>query len=161
MNKDLLLSVALTAAVGGFVASLDVLAVPVRQNATGICQGALPAFDTQIRKRPLAVRNEGTQGAFVSCSLSGEEDVAHDFAQFVFTNSTGAEATVGCTVVTGRAVFDTMYYPRSVDIPAGGTHSIAISFDNATDMANLVNSSCLLPPGVQLDYIRIDSVDAP
>ncbi|HST45355.1 MAG TPA: hypothetical protein VLK29_09045, partial [Luteimonas sp.] len=40
-----------------------------RQNATGLCQAALPAYDGLIRKRPVAIRNEGDAAAFVSCSL--------------------------------------------------------------------------------------------
>src|SRR5690606_32531403 len=29
------------------------------------CQGALPVFETQIRKRPLAIQNEGSASTFV------------------------------------------------------------------------------------------------
>ena len=39
------------------------------QNAVGNCNGALPGFEGALRKRPLAIANEGTSSAFVSCTL--------------------------------------------------------------------------------------------
>jgi len=38
-------------------------------NAVGRCQGALPNYEGAIRKRPLAVQNEGTGSAFVTCAF--------------------------------------------------------------------------------------------
>lgn len=133
-----------------------------RQNAAGMCQGALPAFDTQIRKRPLAIRNEGTQPAFVSCSLPATNGQMHSSVEIIFANSNAAPASVNCTVVTGRANFSTppQYYTLPTLVlqanqPGGRLHT----FDNAVDAANTVNVSCNIPAGVSLDYIRWDSVD--
>ncbi len=44
-------------------------AVSMAANATAFCQTALPVFDGNVRKRPLAVTNEGTSNAFISCSI--------------------------------------------------------------------------------------------
>ena len=133
-----------------------------RQNASGMCQGALPAFDTQIRKRPLGIRNEGTQRAFVSCSLPATQGQEHTLVEILFENSNAASASVNCTVVTGRANFSTapQYYTLpTLALPAKSASGMAHYFDNAVDPANTVNVSCNLPAGVSLDYIRWDSVD--
>lgn len=150
----------LLAASLGMAAPGNALAETTRQNATGMCQGALPAFDTQIRKRPLAVRNEGTQGAFVSCSLAGIDGEVHRSVEIVFTNSTAATAQINCTVVSGRTLGPApQYYTRTVSAPAGLFAGIVHYFDTAVDPANMINVSCQLPPGTSLDYIRYDSVD--
>src|SRR5690554_342572 len=62
------LAVALLAA--GALAPQPAAALRVVAQATAICQGALPAFETQIRKRPLALQNEGEANAFVTCSFN-------------------------------------------------------------------------------------------
>jgi serine/threonine protein kinase len=51
------------------------------------------------------------------------------------------------------------YYPATVNISAGELSGIVLTFDNAVDPANMINTSCVLPPGVSLDYIRHDSID--
>lgn len=43
-------------------------------NASAHCQAALPVFDGLIRKRPLAVVNEGQAGAFVTCAIPMQGD---------------------------------------------------------------------------------------
>lgn len=160
MKPVIATTVALFAAVLGVAASGDASAEITRQNATGICQGALPAFDTQIRKRPLAVRNEGSQTAFVSCSLAGTDGEVHRSVELVFTNATAAEAQINCTIVSGRTVGPApQYYPQSVSVPAGTVRGILHTFNRSVDPANMINASCQLPPGTSLDYIRYDSDD--
>ncbi len=67
---------ALVLAIGASFASFDAQAVTQNRrfqaNATSYCQAALPAFEGAIRKRPLAVQNEGTTNAFVTCSFTME-----------------------------------------------------------------------------------------
>lgn len=68
----------LAAATAG-VASTASAATALREkvsNATGVCQAALPAFDGLVRKRPLAVQNESTGHAFVTCSLTTDTIVS-------------------------------------------------------------------------------------
>lgn len=160
MRNSIVTSAALLAAGLGMAAPGNALAEITRQNATGMCQGALPAFDTQIRKRPLAVRNEGTQGAFVSCSLAGTAGEVHSSVEIVFTNSSAATAQINCTVVSGRTLGPApQYYTHTVSAPAGLVSGFVHYFDTAVDPANMINVSCQLPPGTSLDYIRHDSVD--
>lgn len=60
----------------GAVMSIDADAATLPRvsatNPAGICQGALPAFETAIRKRPLAVQNEGDSTTFVTCSFTAQ-----------------------------------------------------------------------------------------
>src|SRR5690606_12832179 len=131
MRNSIVTSAALLAAGLGMAAPGNAFAEITRQNATGMCQGALPAFDTQIRKRPLAVRNEGTAPAFVSCSLAGTQGEVHESVEIVFTNSGATDAVVNCTVVSGRATFSTppQYYPQpELALPASGSNSVVYEF---------------------------------
>jgi len=123
-------------------------------SATGVCQGNLPASETQLRKRPLALANEGTASAFVSCSLP----VNFTGPNFAFTvtliNRRSATATVNCTFVDGEIaeLGDTpSYRPKSIalDEGAGVLEWLAPDFGLSffTSHANL---SCLLPPGVEI-----------
>ena len=127
-----------------------------RQNATGACQAALPAYDGLIRKRPTAIRNEGTASAFVNCSMASVEGVVHPFAEVIVTNATADSATVTCTIVTGRINSDLRYYPVTLEVAAGTQGYLGQSFDNNVDTANLINASCLLPPDVELNYVHVN-----
>lgn len=126
-----------------------------RQNAAGMCQGALPQFAGTLRARPLALANEGTSDAFVTCSLVGENGRRYQFINPLFTNRGGATAVVECTVVTGHAFMAARFYTRNVTLPPGGGGSIELAPDPG-DPANLLNMNCKLPPRVELNYIRLD-----
>ena len=124
---------------------------------TARCQGALPAFETAIRKRPLAVQNEGTIASFVTCSFEFDAYEALDSSALMldtyFVNNTDADVTVACTAVTGWAGGDNEYVAQSVTIPAGGTFEDGNLFWFAEDFAEggmgtgLVSISCRLPQG--------------
>ena len=51
------------------IAAAALHATPARashwSNAVDTCQGSLPSFEGALRKRPLAIVNEGTSNAFV------------------------------------------------------------------------------------------------
>ncbi|MEP6634226.1 MAG: hypothetical protein ABJA62_08440, partial [Luteimonas sp.] len=131
------------------------------QNATGACQSALPVFEGQIRKRPLALQNEGTAPAFVSCSLMGtDRSVAGiRFVQVRADNNTNSRVDLTCTLVTGLSKFGVQQFlpkkfgllPNNIgelfwsDADNGG-----IPFDNFT-----VNVSCNLPVGTGLSQISV------
>jgi hypothetical protein len=128
-------------------------------NATGYCQGVLPAADSQIRKRPLALRNEGTATAFVSCSIPVNFAGPNLLIDAHVINRSANPATVSCTLVDGVVAevgqTDPSYYPRSVDLGPGGGGLLewwapAFDLDTFTDTANL---SCALPPGVEIALI--------
>ena len=76
----------------------------VRMSAD-VCQPALPAFDGNIRKRPLAMMNEGTSNAFVTCAFGGVFNgvPSQKTLSVGFTNITDSEITVNCTLVDAQA----------------------------------------------------------
>ena len=130
------------------------------QKATGVCQAALPAFEGQIRKRPLAVQNEGSANAFVSCSLFSPGAPATSFLHgaiyaviLTLDNDRPDPVDVTCTLVVGASRSPwTRYFPRTVTLPANSTYNqIAWSQDPDFD-GGMVNPSpgisCNLEPGV-------------
>jgi len=145
------------------VAVASVLAAPVQAadetnevggNAVSSCQGNLPASETTLRKRPLAVQNEGTTSAFITCSFSTQydsEDIREIGGFGVFLNNKSATPkTVACTGVAG---FDSgatnVFVNKSVVIAAAGEGEI---FFTAVDNGGegyypLVNVSCSVPAG--------------
>lgn len=92
----------------------------VGSNATGVCQGALPVYDTEIRKRPLALRNEGDASAYVSCSLPSNV-LANIIAYTYVVNRNAAAVDVDCTFIAGVVVeiLPPDYYPLSVSAGPG------------------------------------------
>lgn len=124
----------------------------------GNCQAALPAYEGQTRKRPLAVMNEGTTNAFVTCAYSTEENAVgvRDFKTAV-TNISSVVAVVNCTAVIGEEQANAVYIPKSVTLSPGATGEIAwTQADNGgTVFAQSVAISCNLPPLVGLNRNRV------
>jgi hypothetical protein len=135
------------------------------QNASGICQSALPVFDGNIRKRPTAVANEGTANAFVSCSVPTNAESSLDITSFtvVLFNRTGADQTVSCTYVSSYSQVTSTLVPKSVTVPANDRAFLTFSTsDLPGPPSNLYfgNFSCNLLPGTDVGYIYYDySVD--
>lgn len=126
-------------------------------NATAHCQGALPAFETAIRKRPLGVQNEGTAPAFVTCSFEANNYGSDNGILLVdtyFTNNSTAAATVTCTAVSGFEGGTNEYISRTLNIPAAGQGN---GFWQASDFPvggladSLVSISCQVPVGVSVN----------
>lgn len=153
-------------------------AVEIIQNsntATSICQGALPVFETNLRKRPLGVSNEGSQDSFISCSFTTSADgnqgvnIVRYFGGF-FTNYTSTDVTVTCTGVQGfQGREPTVYESQSVVVLANGapgtpdTGYIFFGPGVGEDpYYQNVSMSCALPPGVSLNdtYVGYDLDDA-
>lgn len=88
-------------------------------NASAHCQAALPAYDGMIRKRPLAVVNEDTRTAFVTCALPTPGRIA---LLQVFASNKGATAVqLTCTAISGIEGEGSSYrVPRTVTLPATG-----------------------------------------
>lgn len=125
------------------------------------CQGALPNFETGLRKRPLAVQNIGTTAMFVTCGFEFDAGAAIDNSALLvdtyFTNTTSEPATVTCTAVGGWEGGDTESINLSVEIPAGGGGEDGNIFVADTDFetgamaSGLVAFSCRLPGGVGIN----------
>lgn len=155
-----MLAAALTAGIGLVMASGGAAAATLQrsfvQNATGACQSALPVFDGQIRKRPLAVQNEGTAPAFVSCSfMSTDRSDAGMTEVYVYAdNNTASSVDLTCTLVTGVSGLGPAFFPKTLTLPANSTINEFLwtaadnggeNFDNYT-----TNISCNLPVGTGL-----------
>jgi hypothetical protein len=129
-------------------------------NATANCQGALPNFEGSIRKRPLAVQNEGTATAFVTCSFSNEYDLddrrqVSYFGAYMI-NRSSTPKTVACTGVAGYDSYaGNVYISRSITLPANGTTQEEVFFAPADNGGQgyypLVSMSCSIPPGVGIN----------
>lgn len=135
--------------------------------ATGVCQGALPVFETNLRKRPLGVNNEGTSSAFVSCAFTTTRDqldttldneIVTYFGAF-FTNNNAADVEVTCVGIRGLAgEQDNVFESQSVTVLANGVPGTAdtgyIFFGpgegDPLDYQN-VSMSCELPAGVSIN----------
>ncbi len=137
---------------------------------TNYCQAALPAFEGLIRKRPLAVQNEGQATAFITCSYpSGEGRFSGSVTTRVwqyFLNNSEADITINCTGVSGQSSFtDTpQFIIKSLVVPPGSITSEISWF--ASDFAGApavfpgqgqFSTSCAIPPGGGLRQAYVNS----
>jgi hypothetical protein len=130
------------------------------QNATGFCQPALPVFDGQIHKRPLALQNEGAASAFVSCAfMSPAYGLGVKEILLYADNNTSSDVVMSCTLVTGISKFGVpTYIPRSILISAhnGDTFDWTIVDNGGVNFNNYaLSASCNLPPGTGLSFSQI------
>ena len=137
----------------------------IAQNATGSCQSALPVFDGQIRKRPLAVQNEGSASAFVTCSFAGTASgvgATRSISRLlVFAdNNTDNAASLTCTLVDGLSGSSPTYTPKTIALPLNSTlnsFSWTAEDDNGGDnFFYTVNISCNLPVGTGLTLTYLE-----
>lgn len=141
----------------------------IATHPTNLCQSALPVFDGNIRKRPLAVQNEGAGTAFVTCSYPSGEGRAAGISPTTrvwqyFVNNTGGVLTVACTGVSGYPGFGNEYIVKSLDIPANSTSAqiswFAADFSGSPATfpgQSLFSISCSIPPGAGLGQAYINS----
>ena len=153
----------LLVAAGTFTAAAGagVPVVPERwtmQNAVADCQGALPAFEGAIRKRPTGMANEGTGNAFLTCSMQGEFvtlPAANTWFGVSISNRAAEPVTVSCTAVLGITGLQT-FLTKTVTVPPGNGRrdvSWAASVDNGNvPYGGPVNFSCALVPGSEASY---------
>lgn len=115
--------------------------------AATACRGALPVYEGNLRARPLALQNEGSASAFVTCGQQTEPVRAYGRSAVRLVNNTDAPITISCTLIDGYEGGTTPRYltttstlaPRTsgwvIDTPAGGFSTAHIAY------------SCVLPPG--------------
>lgn len=128
-------------------------------NPAARCQGALPVFETAIRKRPLAIVNEGTSNSFVSCGFEYDvvdaEDNAPDLLDTYFSNRSAAPITVSCTAVTGFDTGINEFVSLTTDTIAPGAQGNlfweAADFPNDGLLSGLISISCDLPAGAAIN----------
>lgn len=157
--------------VASAVLAPDMTAAADRQiasQAVNYCQSALPVFDGNIRKRPLAVQNEGTGTAFVTCSYpSGEGrgiggSVTTQVWQYFINNADG-DLTVNCTGVSGVTLENAQFIVKSNVVPAGASSVLVWSAEDFAGAPAVFPShsvfsiSCSLPPGAGLRQSYVNS----
>lgn len=140
------------------LAATDAGAATSAANASNPCQGALPAFETQIRKRPLGVNNEGTATAFVSCSTAtGYNPSTITAAIVIVTNRNAGPIDIDCTLVNGGIAGAVSYHPKTHSAPAGTPSVIAWTpADVGGALSMYQNFSCALPPNVDINVVGYD-----
>lgn len=156
MNRYAITLGAATALAGALVASAATAATIEREGytqASGACQGALPNYEGSFRKRPLGMANEGTAGAYATCSPHGINPGVTDSVELLITNRGGADVNVGCTLVDGLVdpeLFFADYYPQTVSAPSALDSAIVW---NEAGAFFLTSISCNVPAGVELNNI--------
>lgn len=124
--------------------------------ATSLCQAALSAYETSVRKRPLVLQNEGSSDVFVTCAFTGQWSQLGNVTSVVigFRSANSTAATVTCSGVTGTIGSSqaNLYVTKSVTLP--GANAVGWSGNDydtgdGTIPGNFYFSvSCKLPPGV-------------
>ena len=153
MKVPLLLAIALAA-----IPSADAATVQRQDVRLGVrdCQGALPSFEGSLRKRPLAIQNEGTGDAFVTCAFEGSNGATRDTTQIsvILRNLGPTAVNVSCTLVDGGiGLYTPSYFTKTVSVAPGATTNSAISWvaaDNGGLGFIYPAMSCNLPPGVAI-----------
>lgn len=134
--------------------SSTALAAEKQTPAAGACKSALPVFDGNIRNRPLAVQNEGTSSAFVTCAQQGDFDELPTHIDINLINLNAMAVTVNCTMVSGS--LSPAYYTSSTLVPAGAiNHHVEFAPSGAAFNSPNHAFSCSLPPGAGISRIGI------
>lgn len=128
---------------------------------TANCQGALPNYEGNLRKRPLAVQNQGVTSAYVSCGFQDINNggTGYSMVSSFFINNSSGSVTVNCTLVNGiwnPSFFPVSFFPKSVTISAGGIDLITWDATADNGGTNFVAPalSCNLPGGSEISIIQ-------
>lgn len=124
------------------------------------CQAALPAFDGNIRKRPMAMQNEGASAAFITCAFKGlpwdPRTVGNDVLGVALSTQTAQTVSVTCTLANGTRAADAGYvtktktvYPGIANLLLWTPPEFGFSYGTGLDFAAM---SCSLPPGASILY---------
>ena len=170
----LTVAIASTLAIGQVKAASEQLTFS--SNPSARCQPATKVSEALIRKRPLAMVNEGTSNATINCAFELEaRQTLNQLVTVFLSNSTATAVNATCTGISGwegrteegGTVVINEYVPVALPVPAGG-QSLAFQwadadFENGT--GGLISVSCVLPPGVAINDtyadVLIDDAGAP
>lgn len=162
--KTMLKIAALTVLVGaaGSASAIGVLST-TGTGAPGNCQGALPVYDGLIRKRPLAIVNEGTSSTFVTCSLSSQEVSLNVQSFFTRVSNQGTDpATVTCTSVVGdEMTANNRYITKTATVAPGEIATITWTGADVAGgllLSKSIAFQCFLPPGTGLNRNSITTL---
>ncbi|MEN1928882.1 hypothetical protein WCE37_07775 [Luteimonas sp. MJ250] len=133
----------------------------INVSATGICDAPLPHFNVNLRRRPVAVQNQGAQPVFVSCTLATDDyGQSTTGAVRVTFKSSGDAASVSCTMVSGTRDAQVFYVGAEQAIPAGGRASVAWQQINKWSTSGTYSFNCHLPPGVAMETVTYTQTDS-
>ena len=131
--------------------------------AAGNCAPALPGDAAKLRSRPLALVNESTTTAFVTCTLFGDtaESARGNWQVAVNAANLGVVvASVTCTLVNGFAsgtLLEASYNTKSVGLfpvsPGGFIAWVPAELAGAPAHIDRAAVSCALPPNTALHYV--------
>jgi hypothetical protein len=160
-------TVAFASAVAAALAIVAPQAVAIERfdaiNATGVCQGSLPNFEGELRKRPTGVANQGDAASFIGCSTMQNFFGVESASQLnvIFTNRTNEEMTISCTMVEGInfvGLFTPVLHPKDFVVPAN--ESFEGSWTAADDNGGVpyfpsLNVLCSLPVGGEINTLAV------
>ncbi|MEP6633953.1 MAG: hypothetical protein ABJA62_07055 [Luteimonas sp.] len=126
-------------------------------NAANFCQSSLPVFDVQIRKRPLAVQNEGTTSAFVTCAFNSFSQT--QYVAVFFNSTTGSPTTLTCTGISGTNDGAAKYVLKDIPLAGNGTQNkvlwSAADFGGEFTGGGEFGILCNLPPKMGINNVAI------
>jgi hypothetical protein len=129
--------------------------------AVGNCQAAMPAYEGNVRKRPLSLVNESEATSYVTCALTTEE-VSLNVTGFStrLSNISSQPRTVSCTAVVGDELEGASYIVKSITLAphADGTLAWGTGDNNGLLFSKSVALSCALPPWVGLNRNRVTTL---
>lgn len=158
-------AIASLALVAGIALPLDSHAADVTRDhvraAADVCRPALPAYDGMLRTRPLAIVNESSSVAWVTCAVTGDMVGTTSVIEIVFTGAGSGTRT--CTLVSWRAtntgttgVSAVGYQPGSTTALEGWESRIRWTHAIHNGGARYASAavSCPLAPGDGIHHIR-------
>jgi len=125
------------------------------QNAGSACTGARPTYEGALRKRPLAIANEGDVPAFVTCSPTADANGANGKSALTFATNHGTTAIeLNCTLVNGNELDSALYTPQTKILQPGEAAGIGWTptLPATTFPKPGLGISCTLPPNVELSF---------
>ena len=143
----------------------------IMNNAVADCDPRSPGAENKLFRRATGIVNISDSVTFVTCSMQAqmegsEHGPGSSLAAVSFINRSGADATVGCTMVTNHRFpdghFGWAYYSKSMVVPATdpnlvwGHFMLFIASEEGGYFGDQINFSCALPPGVEIVATRHD-----
>lgn len=162
-------------AIAGALASTPAAAVFtfrfIMNNAVADCDPRSPGAENKLFRRATGIANISDSLTFVTCSMQAqmegsESGAGSSLAAVSFINRSGADAMVGCTLVTNHRFpdghFGWAYYSKSMVVPATSPDLVwghfmhFIASQEGGYFGDQINFSCALPPGVEIVTTRHD-----
>ncbi|WP_133000531.1 hypothetical protein [Luteimonas arsenica] len=126
-----------------------------------VCRPALPVYDGKVRVKPLAIVNESSTRAFVTCAITGHEFRRTEAINIVFYSATPfAGRGIKCTLVSWdisgvAGLSEPVYQPgvsnTGLDLP--NARLLWNSNGNGGNPYGVAAVSCELKPGTGIRFI--------